>query len=315
MSFFISPPHLSPSPLLSDLPGFTRSFLAPDHALITPESRTWAPLAGWVNASAAVLASPAPPMRAGFVMALADVGAGGVVGPPLAGGGPGAAAARAVVQRAVFVLDGSLVVEGGEGVGDCPGLGKGAAGATSTLTLHADGFLYLPPGCAATARLSSPSGAGLVIWDKLYSRGEGEGSEASDGRPPCPPPPLIAHPSSSALPALDPGGGEAFTLRRLLPSPDDASVAPDFNVHLMDFQPGAASGHLVTKEVHFNQHGLVMLEGGGLYRLGDRFHPVTAGDAVWMGPFVPQWFGALGTGRARYIIFKDTGVDPLLPLL
>ena len=295
-------PSLSLSPL--DLPGFTRSVLAPDHALLTPESRTWSPLPGWVNATAAVLISPAPPMRAGFLMALGDVGAGGTVGPPLAGGGPGAAAARRRVQRAVFVLDGSLEVRAADAAAAaaCPGLEEGAP-----LTLRADGFIYLPPGCALAARLTSPAGAGLVFWDKLYSRGgEAEGGAAR------PPPPLTAHASASALPTADPGGGEAFALRRLLPPPDHPSSAPDFNIHLMDFDPGQV---LVTKEVHFNQHGLLMLQGGGLYRLNERFYPVSAGDAIWMAPFVPQWFGALGSGRARYIIFKDTGADPLLPLL
>lgn len=36
-------------PLFSakDLPGYTRSVYKPDHALITPESRVYAPLFGW----------------------------------------------------------------------------------------------------------------------------------------------------------------------------------------------------------------------------------------------------------------------------
>ena len=42
------------------------------------------------------------------------------------------------------------------------------------------------------------------------------------------------------------------------------------------------------------EHGLLMLEGGGIYRLGDHWYPVTAGDFIWMAPFCPQWFGALG---------------------
>ena len=301
------PPDLRPpppSPLLSfsltDLPGFTRSVLAPDHALITPESRTWAPLAGWVNATAAVLASPAPPMRAAFTMALVDVGAGGSLAPSLAGGGRGAAAARAAVQRAVFVLDGSVEVRG-----DCPGLPGGGSGRAPLLALHADGFLYLPPPCAGSVTLASPSGAGLVMWEKLFTREDGEeGGGGRAGR-------AVFHASASALPTADPGGGEVFTLRRLLPppSPSPPFSPPDFNIHLMDFAPGQV---LVTREVHFNQHGLLMLEGGGLYRLGGQYHPVSAGDAIWMAPFVPQWFGALGERRARYIIFKDTGADPLL---
>ena len=37
-----------------------------------------------------------------------------------------------------------------------------------------------------------------------------------------------------------------------------------------------------------------------------RWYPVQAGDAIWMAPFVPQWFGALGKKRSRYILYKDT---------
>ena len=65
------------------------------------------------------------------------------------------------------------------------------------------------------------------------------------------------------------------------------------------------------KEVHFNQHGLLLLEGQGIYRLGDSWYPVQTGDAIWMAPFVVQWYAALGQNRSRYVINKDTNRDPL----
>jgi (S)-ureidoglycine aminohydrolase len=55
-----------------------------------------------------------------------------------------------------------------------------------------------------------------------------------------------------------------------------------------------------------------MLEGQGIYRLANSWYPVQSGDAIWMAPFVPQWYAALGTKPTRYIIYKDTIVDPLL---
>ncbi len=54
-----------------------------------------------------------------------------------------------------------------------------------------------------------------------------------------------------------------------------------------------------------------MLEGGGIYRLGDHWYPVTAGDFIWMGPFCPQWFGAIGKRPAKYLIYKDWNRHPL----
>jgi len=48
-----------------------------------------------------------------------------------------------------------------------------------------------------------------------------------------------------------------------------------------------------------------MLEGEGIYRLGECWYPVKAGDFIWMRAFCPQWFGALGKVPAKYLIYKD----------
>ena len=50
---------------------------------------------------------------------------------------------------------------------------------------------------------------------------------------------------------------------------------------------------------------LAILAGGGIYRLGDGWYAVTAGDFIWMAPYCPQWFGALGKTPAKYLIYKD----------
>jgi len=76
----------------------------------------------------------------------------------------------------------------------------------------------------------------------------------------------------------------------------------DFAVNTMTYQPGAA---LSMVEAHVMEHGLLMLAGGGIYRLGDRWYPVTTGDFIWMAPWCPQWFGALGKKPAKYLIYKD----------
>ena len=101
-------------------------------------------------------------------------------------------------------------------------------------------------------------------------------------------------------------GDEAIEVRQLLP----ASPELDFAVNLMTYRPGAS---LSMVEIHVMEHGLLMLEGGGIYRLGDAWYPVTAGDFIWMAPFCPQWFGALGKTPAKYLIYKDANRHPLLP--
>ena len=40
-------------------------------------------------------------------------------------------------------------------------------------------------------------------------------------------------------------------------------------------------------EVHVMEHGLLMLEGGGIYRLNDEWYPVSTGDFIWMGAVLP----------------------------
>ena len=58
------------------------------------------------------------------------------------------------------------------------------------------------------------------------------------------------------------------------------------------------------------EHGMLILEGAGVYKLGDDWHPVLAGDALWLAPYCPQWFVAMGKTPARYIYYKDVNRTP-----
>ena len=97
---------------------------------------------------------------------------------------------------------------------------------------------------------------------------------------------------------------DALQVRTLVP-PDPAF---DFAVNTMTFQPGAT---LPLVEIHVMEHGLLMLAGEGIYRLGEHWYPVAAGDFIWMGPYCPQWFGALGKAPAKYLLYKDWNRHPL----
>ena len=35
------------------------------------------------------------------------------------------------------------------------------------------------------------------------------------------------------------------------------------------------------------------------------------GDVIWMAPYCPQWFVAMGKGPARYLYYKDVNRDPM----
>jgi (S)-ureidoglycine aminohydrolase len=99
-------------------------------------------------------------------------------------------------------------------------------------------------------------------------------------------------------------GDEDLQVYTLLP---DKPVY-DYAVNVMVYQPGAA---LPMVEIHVMEHGLLMLEGGGIYRLADAWYPVAKGDFIWMASYCPQWFGALGKQPAKYLIYKDWNRHPL----
>jgi (S)-ureidoglycine aminohydrolase len=117
-----------------------------------------------------------------------------------------------------------------------------------------------------------------------------------------PPTPILS--SEDAITSHALGDGPDLQVKCLLPD----TMSFDFAVNTMVYQPGAA---LSMVEMHVMEHGLLMLEGGGIYRLGDAWYPVTAGDFIWMGPWCPQWFGAIGKVPAKYLIYKDWNRHPL----
>lgn len=76
----------------------------------------------------------------------------------------------------------------------------------------------------------------------------------------------------------------------------------DLAMNVFTYQPGAT---LPFVETHVMEHGLLMLTGQGVYRLGASWYPVTAGDVIWMAPYCPQWFVAMGKTPASYLYYKD----------
>ena len=83
----------------------------------------------------------------------------------------------------------------------------------------------------------------------------------------------------------------------------------DFEMNLMFFEPGTC---FPAVETHIMEHGLYMLEGQGLYFLGQDWHEIWAGDFIWMGSFCPQQFYPTGYGRAVYLLYKDVNRDVVL---
>lgn len=161
-------------------------------------------------------------------------------------------------------------------------------------TLTRGGYAYVPPGAGYTVR---PQGerepAELLVFQKAYTPLPGI---------PVPEPVFGQEADLLGAPFL---GDEAALLKTLLPD----VPAFDMAVNIFTFMPGAT---LPMVETHVMEHGLLMLAGSGIYRLADDWHPVQAGDVIWMAPFCPQWFVATGKTPARYIYYKDVNRDPLV---
>ena len=177
-------------------------------------------------------------------------------------------------QRFVFVMEGSVSVE--------------VAGKRTEL--GARGYAYFPEDAAHQVVATKVSR--VAVLEKSYQ------TLSSVGVPGA----IISHEDSVSSRALN--DDPDLQVKCLLP--DEMSF--DFAVNTMTYQPGAA---LSMVEMHVMEHGLIMLEGGGIYRLGDAWYPVTAGDFIWMGPWCPQWFGAIGKTPAKYLIYKDWNRHPL----
>jgi (S)-ureidoglycine aminohydrolase len=155
--------------------------------------------------------------------------------------------------------------------------------------LPAHGYAYLPQGNRATVSADKPARA--VFFEKP--------SSASTATVP----PYFSG-DEAGIPPTHLMGDEALEVRTLFPE----DPAYDFAVNTMTYQPGSA---LPMVEIHVMEHGLLMLECQGIYRLGDHWYPVKAGDFIWMAPYCPQWFGALGKKPSKYLIYKDWNRHPL----
>ena len=107
------------------------------------------------------------------------------------------------------------------------------------------------------------------------------------------------------LPATPLNGDPSLLVRAMMPP--DAEF--DFACNTMEYAPNAA---LSQVEIHYMEHGLLMLAGSGPYRLGDTFYDTQAGDFIWMAPYCPQWFQASATGAAKYLIYKNFNRMPAL---
>ncbi len=71
-------------------------------------------------------------------------------------------------------------------------------------------------------------------------------------------------------------------------------------VNIFTYQTG---GNLPMVETHIMEHGLLYLQGQGIYMLDHEWYPIKKGDSIWMAPYCQQWFTAMGNEPAVYIYY------------
>lgn len=151
-------------------------------------------------------------------------------------------------------------------------------------------YVYIPAG--KEYLLDEPVvGTQLLSFHKVYEPLEGMA------------PPDRIFGDAGTIPGNPYQGDPALRLQVLLP--DELSF--DMAVNIFTYDPG---GHLPLVETHVMEHGLLYLQGQGIYRLDQDWYPVTKGDSIWMAPYCQQWFTAMGKEPAVYIYYKNVNRFP-----
>lgn len=96
---------------------------------------------------------------------------------------------------------------------------------------------------------------------------------------------------------------DALRIQVLLP----ADLNFDMAVNIFTYQTG---GNLPMVETHIMEHGLLYLQGQGIYMLDHEWYPIKKGDSIWMAPYCQQWFTAMGKEPAIYIYYKNVNRFP-----
>jgi len=181
--------------------------------------------------------------------------------------------APAGVERFIYVLDGQVELN----------LNKKKS------ALSMGHFAFIP--ADVPHEISTLQAAKILVFEKKYQGSGVAKPQAVIGR-------------ESDVPEAPFLGDPDAVLKVLLPE----ELAFDWAINVFTYKPGAT---LPFVEVHVMEHGLLMLEGQGVYRLDEQWYPIQAGDVIWMGPYCAQWFVASGKTPSRYIYYKDMHRDAM----
>lgn len=186
-------------------------------------------------------------------------------------------AAQPGIESFLYVVEGGVQAQAGDG---------------NREQLEAGGYLYAPPGRGLSFAGLGDAPAKMVLYKQRFIPLGDEIPAAVVG-------------NANAMAFRDYDGMGNVQIKDLLPT----DLVYDMNFHILTFAPGGCHPFI---ETHVQEHGAYMLEGEGLYYLGEQWMPIKKGDYVWFGPFTTQ--GAYGVGRENftYVYSKDCNRDVAL---
>jgi (S)-ureidoglycine aminohydrolase len=154
--------------------------------------------------------------------------------------------------------------------------------------LSQGGFAFLPEGNPyAIKNLSNRKSR--VFWTKRRFRPAGS----------LKPAPIISNEKEVKAEPCD-----TYMEQHLIPYDVDAAYDIAFNI--LNFDPGVYFGFV---ECHVMEHGLYMLEGRGIYWLNGDYMEIQKDDFIYMAPYCPQFFYAMGWTKGRYLLYKEINRD------
>ena len=156
--------------------------------------------------------------------------------------------------------------------------------------LSAGMFVYVPIGKEYRFE-NAQEGTKVLSFHKVYEPLDGQVT------------PSVIFGDAADIPGPDFLGDPALRIQPLLP--DNPSF--DMAVNIFTYDSG---GHLPFVETHIMEHGLMYLQGQGIYMLDGEWYPVKKGDSIWMSPYCRQWFTAMGKEAAVYIYYKNVNRFP-----
>ncbi len=180
------------------------------------------------------------------------------------------------IEVLLYVVHGEVVVDNGEKSG----------------VLQGGGYIYSPGDKILSFVNQSKEEAKLFVYKRRYE--EASGNEAYT---------IIGN--TEDMEWLPYEEMENCRVKNLLPAGEDLGF--DMNFHMLKFDLGASHGYI---ETHIQEHGMLFLQGKGMYRVDDAWIPVKEGDYMFLDAYCPQ--ACYGVGKEEpliYIYSKDCNRD------